>query len=543
MAALLSPSPKFNAFANAGVLGAGYKLYTYASGTTTPATVYQNRAGTVAHTNPIVLDVRGEAQIYLTPGTNYRYVLKTDQDVTVWTQDDIEANPLATDLATSSGSSLVGFLQAGIGAVLRTLQGKGRERVTVTDFMSDAERDDILLVNPVLDHTASIQKAFDAQSVSQVKDSARLHFPFGNYRISSELVARFNGVIYGDGVECTRLTLLNATQNGIRIPYSGTLQIHGLHFKAGTTKTAGAAIKVEGISPTSASNQTRIFNCKIDSQYTGIDMANAGFWTIRDSIISDCTIGIRSDNTQNFDSGDNLIEGCVIYRTGSDVTAGTRGILHVASGGLKIVGTKVLGFEYGYYLNPRSGATYVIDTQIIGCSFEYQTDCIRLETTNAGTSIAQFTLVGNQLFPRGAGVHLKGNIGGGTVSANQIGVTFASGFGIRFGTDGTNTPGNVNVSGNAITGNSSASTIGVQGGYAPRTNNNALSGNSISGVATEVIGWLGYIRDATYTFANLPTDATNGSMVYCSDGTIASPVAGGGTGCIAKRINGAWVGN
>jgi len=44
------------------------------------------------------------------------------------------------------------------------------------------------------------------------------------------------------------------------------------------------------------------------------------------------------------------------------------------------------------------------------------------------------------------------------------------------------------------------------------------------------------------TVAQLPTCA-DGSVLYCSDGTIANPVAGGGTGCIAKRLNGVWVGN
>ena len=44
------------------------------------------------------------------------------------------------------------------------------------------------------------------------------------------------------------------------------------------------------------------------------------------------------------------------------------------------------------------------------------------------------------------------------------------------------------------------------------------------------------------TFANLGTPA-NGSMVYVPDGTIANPVAGSGTGCMAKRLNGVWVGN
>lgn len=43
-------------------------------------------------------------------------------------------------------------------------------------------------------------------------------------------------------------------------------------------------------------------------------------------------------------------------------------------------------------------------------------------------------------------------------------------------------------------------------------------------------------------FANLGA-ATNGSMIYCSDCTIANPCAGGGTGSIAKRLNGVWVCN
>ncbi len=37
--------------------------------------------------------------------------------------------------------------------------------------------------------------------------------------------------------------------------------------------------------------------------------------------------------------------------------------------------------------------------------------------------------------------------------------------------------------------------------------------------------------------------AGNGSMIYCSNCTVASPCAGGGTGAIAKRLNGAWVCN
>jgi len=44
------------------------------------------------------------------------------------------------------------------------------------------------------------------------------------------------------------------------------------------------------------------------------------------------------------------------------------------------------------------------------------------------------------------------------------------------------------------------------------------------------------------TNATLGTPA-NGFIVYCTDCTIANPCAGGGTGAVAKRINGAWVCN
>lgn len=44
------------------------------------------------------------------------------------------------------------------------------------------------------------------------------------------------------------------------------------------------------------------------------------------------------------------------------------------------------------------------------------------------------------------------------------------------------------------------------------------------------------------TFSALGTPS-NGNIVYCSDCTIANPCASGGTGAIAKRLNGAWICN
>lgn len=53
-------------------------------------------------------------------------------------------------------------------------------------------------------------------------------------------------------------------------------------------------------------------------------------------------------------------------------------------------------------------------------------------------------------------------------------------------------------------------------------------------------------RYSGVTFANIgttPSGTTNGTVLYCSDCTVASPCAGAGTGAIAKRLNGSWVCN
>lgn len=50
------------------------------------------------------------------------------------TSDEFSLAAVVLNLAKSVGSSLMGFLQAGVGAVLRTVQDKLRERVSVKDF-------------------------------------------------------------------------------------------------------------------------------------------------------------------------------------------------------------------------------------------------------------------------------------------------------------------------------------------------------------------------------------------------------------------------
>lgn len=87
--ASLSPTPRQQFFDAAGVPLVGGKVYTYAGGTTTPIATYTTQAGNVNNTNPIILDSRGQANIWLFPSISYKYVITDADDVTQYTVDNI----------------------------------------------------------------------------------------------------------------------------------------------------------------------------------------------------------------------------------------------------------------------------------------------------------------------------------------------------------------------------------------------------------------------------------------------------------------------
>lgn len=88
MTAFISPPPRLQFFTTAGVPMAGGLLYTYAAGTTTPLVTYTDSTGLTANANPVILDSRGEASIWLST-VAYKFKLSTPAAVEIWTQDNI----------------------------------------------------------------------------------------------------------------------------------------------------------------------------------------------------------------------------------------------------------------------------------------------------------------------------------------------------------------------------------------------------------------------------------------------------------------------
>ena len=81
----------------------GGLIDTYIAGSTTPINTYTDITLTTIHTNPIVLNTRGETTIFLDPTVAYKFVLRNPlpDGSEIWTQDNITAlggNSLLTDL-------------------------------------------------------------------------------------------------------------------------------------------------------------------------------------------------------------------------------------------------------------------------------------------------------------------------------------------------------------------------------------------------------------------------------------------------------------
>ena len=75
---------------NSGLALSGGLIYFYEAGTSTPKDTYSDAAGTVANTNPVVLDSRGEADIFLLGDGAYKVTVHDSDDVLVYpTVDDV----------------------------------------------------------------------------------------------------------------------------------------------------------------------------------------------------------------------------------------------------------------------------------------------------------------------------------------------------------------------------------------------------------------------------------------------------------------------
>jgi hypothetical protein len=100
MAKSLPPLWFTQLFDNLGDVLAGGKVQTYAGGTTTPLATYTDSGGLSTNANPVVLDSAGRADIWLTAGVSYKFVLMDSSDNVLETVDGIIATAEASAATT-----------------------------------------------------------------------------------------------------------------------------------------------------------------------------------------------------------------------------------------------------------------------------------------------------------------------------------------------------------------------------------------------------------------------------------------------------------
>ena len=127
----LAPTPKLQFFDLNGAPLSGGLLYTYAAGTTTPLASYTDSTGNFANTNPITLDSRGEANVWLS-GAIYKFALYTSTGVLIWTVDNISTNGSNLSVTDHTGDGTTTAFAVSDGFTAIYINGVYQNRNTYT---------------------------------------------------------------------------------------------------------------------------------------------------------------------------------------------------------------------------------------------------------------------------------------------------------------------------------------------------------------------------------------------------------------------------
>ena len=240
----------FQAFTSAGDPANGYRLYTYAAGTTTHKVAYTEPTGTTSHTyvsdgaggTYIALNERGElpAPLFL-QAAGYDLALKTSAGATVWTLRAYGQSEGASALDTALRAELADSTSATAGAGMVdydrdnayagfTVGRKLKERISVQDDMTTSQYEDVTGRDRAIDVTGQIQDGLDWLDTGVV-GAFRVDVPDGAYLIT------------GSGTE------ILTVQDGTKVE-GASLEGTGLWVDAASTATAviqddGSAAKIE----------------------------------------------------------------------------------------------------------------------------------------------------------------------------------------------------------------------------------------------------------------------------------------------------------
>lgn len=221
----LSPLPVQRFYSNIGLPLVGGKLFTYAAGTTTKIATYQNETGT-PNSNPVVMNFRGEANVWLDPTLTYKFVLAGPLDT------DPPANPIWTVDNIAGSLTILDFTQQFLGRILypRTA-GEIAAAITPVNYWYPEGWVDRYGTNAIPGTTDMATAANAAYKVASHGRCAVVFGPTAPYRFNSPInCTQMRGIVTNDYSAAN----LSAGAPSVIIAHDGTTSSHGFDLSAST---------------------------------------------------------------------------------------------------------------------------------------------------------------------------------------------------------------------------------------------------------------------------------------------------------------------
>lgn len=228
---------------------------------TSPVTVYFDSAMTIPAPQPLrttagrIVRSGSPAAIYSNaPTFSILIENKSGQQVAFAAQAESDPASNMAALAASSGSSLVGFIASGAGAVARTQQDKDREFVSVKDFGAVGDG--------VTDDTAAFATALASGAM-------RIYVPYtaSQYVIAGALSVPRGVILYGDTLDQPGILCKTSTAGDIVFfSVTGNTQLENLRIY-GDSATSGTLVSLTGGTYTFTGNirlrNVRLYQAKV----------------------------------------------------------------------------------------------------------------------------------------------------------------------------------------------------------------------------------------------------------------------------------------
>ena len=259
MAVILSPlaGAGWQFFDDNGDPLTGGLIYTYAAGTTTPLTTFTDSTGATPNTNPIVLDSAGRvsAQVFLTTGSSYKFVLQTSASVTIWTKDNIDGIPESSITSLRLNGSTSGYVD------LQTVPVAGANTITFpaatgtvlldpnTAFTGTSTFETISATKDISGRTLNASGSITVGSYLYGSGTGQFKIPEGT---TAQRAGSFTGI---GSITATTLSLssVSAGTAYVGATITGTGVTAGTRITAFVTGTGGAGTYTVSASQTVAS--------------------------------------------------------------------------------------------------------------------------------------------------------------------------------------------------------------------------------------------------------------------------------------------------